>query len=146
MDDQYKQFDHVYHIYNGKNGKFASVSTNDNYGVVTPDGRLMKMNERMPAKIYAALQALYGDIPLVEDRQVVPFQIAVNGKPAIAAYQYMAHYQYYNDVGTQFNAGKREIAELMGISYETIQKYLRRVARKAEQIKIGGEREHQIFW
>jgi len=145
MNNRYEQFDHVYHVYNGNYGEFASVSTGDKYGVVTAGGELIEMEERMPAKIYAAIQALYGDIPLVEDRQVVPFKIAVNGKPAIAAYQYMAHYQYYDNVGTRYNAGKQKIAELMGVSYETIQKYLRRIARKAKQIKIGG-REHQYFW
>ncbi|MDB2226522.1 hypothetical protein PM023_18140, partial [Halorubrum ezzemoulense] len=57
----------------------------------------------------------------------------------------MAHYQYYNNLGPRYNEGKREIAEQMDISYKTVQKYFRRVARDALDLKIGGVRDRH-FW
>lgn len=144
MDERYDPFDSVYHIYSGTNGECASGSVGDDYGVLTGDGELIKMEGYIPAKIYAALRALYGDVPLVDDRQVVPIKIAVAGKPAIATYQYMAHYQYYDDFGTGYNSGKEEIADLVGVSDSTMKKYLRRIARQAMDIRIQGtlDRHH----
>ncbi|MDB2225622.1 hypothetical protein PM023_13175 [Halorubrum ezzemoulense] len=145
MDERYDRFERVYHVYAVERGEIASVSTGDEYGVLTAGGELIEMDDHRPARVYAACRALYGEIPLVDDRDVVPIQIAVTGKPAIATYHYMAHYEYYNNLGPRYNEGKREIAEQMDISYKTVQKYFRRVARDALDLKIGGVRDRH-FW
>ncbi|WP_281195735.1 hypothetical protein [Halorubrum sp. F4] len=145
MNERYDQFDRVYHMYDGKEGECALVYTGEQYGVLTSNDEMIEFEKRTPASIYAGLRALYGNIGLVDDRQLVPLEIAINGKAAITTYEYMAHYQYYNSTGHDYNAARKEIAEITGVSHKTVQKYLRRIAREANEIKIGGERDH-LYW
>lgn len=145
MDEEYDEFVHVLHIYDGKNGECVFGHDRDSYGVLAGDGELIEPLGATQGSMYAALRALYGDIPLVGDRQFVPFKIAVAGKPAIATYEFMAHYKYYKNLGPRYDEGKRELAEKIDVSRETVQKYFRRVANEASEIKIGGTSDRYIW-
>ncbi|TKX73905.1 hypothetical protein EXE46_12055 [Halorubrum sp. GN11_10-6_MGM] len=145
MDEQYEEFVHVLHIYDGQNGECAFGHDHGSYGILTGDDELIKPVGFINGSMYAALRALYGDIPIIPDREVIPFQIALAGKPAMATYHYMAHFQYYTNLGPRHDEGKRELAENMGVSRETVQKYFRRVAKDASEIKIGGTSDRHLW-
>lgn len=142
MDERYEDFERVLHRYDGKNGEWAFGHDHNSYGVLTCDGELINPVGYTSGSMYAALRALYGDIPLVDDRDFIPVKIALAGKPAMATYHYMAHFQYYNNLGPRREAGKKAIAEEFDVSRETVQKYFRRVANEASEIEIGGTSNH----
>jgi hypothetical protein len=145
MDERYEEFVHVYHIYDGVDGECAFVYDGDIPGVLTENDEYLKTGLFTQGSMYAAIRALYGDIPLSDDRQFIPTKIAVAGKPAMVAYQYMAHIQYYRDLGPRRDEGKRAVAGQFDVSRETVQKYFRRVADHASELQIGGIRDRR-YW
>lgn len=146
MDERYEEFVHVYHIYDGVNGECAFVYDGDLCGVLTGNGKRFETGWFLQGSMYTALRALYGDIPLADDREFVPVKIAVAGKPAIATYQYMAHIEYYRNLGPRRDEGKYAVAELIDVSRETVQKYFRRIAEEASELQIGGLRDRRHWF
>lgn len=65
--------------------------------------------------------------PNLESREAVPVEVAVEGKPAVAAYLY-GIYQY----------DRSEIAKIMDVDQSTVGKYLRRFADIEIELELDG--------
>ena len=88
------------------------------YWVETPDGRELEfsngsrsINSRR-GQLMGELWHRAGDMELTEDPDVIPVEIAVMGKPAMAAY-----------LDTVHKVDKREIAEDLNVSLGTVEQY-----------------------
>lgn len=145
MNERYEEFVDVIHVYEGKNGECAFVNDGETFGILTENDEFFEANPYIPGSMYTALRALYGEIPLTDDREFIPIKIAVAGKPVMATYQYMSNYHYYKTMEPRRDEGKRHLAEQLGVSRETVQKYFRRVADDASEIKVGGFRDRH-YW
>ena len=86
-----------------------------------PDGRIfvfrpsLGTNEVRNAKLFANLWAKVDHLPLDLDPDVLPVEVAVIGKPAIAAYLGVVHGMF-----------QRDIADQMGVNKKTVQQYWHR--------------------
>lgn len=134
--DDLKQADIVYDIY--EDGT-AAGRHNLEYFVYTSDCELIFVERDVHYRLYAGLRALIGDIPILDDRDIVPVAVAADGKPAIATYLYAVHRRYYSDVVGSDSPGRRELAEQLDITTKTVQKYLSRTVRRIEERKVGGQ-------
>lgn len=139
MTDLHNEFDRVYDVF--ETG-CAAVRNGDEYFVYTADDELLEMEERNQARIYAGLRTLVGPIPLLDDRDVVPVKVATAGKPFITLYLYMAHRDYYHEIGWYGRnpKGRLELAKAIEVAPQTIQKYLARAVKEIRELKVGGER------
>lgn len=134
-----EDFDHVYDVF--EDGS-AAVSKNDQYFVYTADGKQIEVEERNQARQYAGLRILFGDIPLLSERGVVPVEVAVDNKPAVAMYLFTAHYPYYTETSWWGESVRKlELANTLNVSSKTVQKYLSRTANRFLEKKVGGERD-----
>ena len=145
MADQSDEFTRTYDVFECSDGECAAGAIGDRYidltyWVRTSSGELIEMEGNHQARVYAGLRALLGDIPLLEDREVVPVDVAIKGKPMITTYLFAAHTGYYRGLGWgRRGQGRRELAKTIGVRPDTIQKYLRRISKKAEEKRIDGD-------
>lgn len=92
-------------------------------------------SNRRRVRLFAALCTQLGQLPILDDPNVVPVDVAVAGKSEIAAYLWAVHSEYYIPENQYYPEG---IAERLGVSEKTITTYCRRVIRGAKQKKVGG--------
>lgn len=134
--DDLKEADVVYDIY--EDGTAAIYHDLQHY-VYTADGELMPVGWNLHYRLYAGLRALIGDIPLLDDRDIVPVVVAADGKPAMATYLFAVHREYYIDEGWWGDSpGRTELAEQLDVTPKTVQKYISRTARRIDEKRIGG--------
>ena len=69
--------------------------------------------------MYLALRTLVGSFELLEDPDVIPVSIAVDGKPAIASYLYVAYYDVYSETSYYPEA---VIGDVLDVGGDTIVK------------------------
>jgi hypothetical protein len=87
---------------------------------VRPNGRRVRL--------FVALCSLLGELPLLDSSDVVPVRVAAAGKPEIAAYLTAVHEDLHQVA----------IANVIGVSLDTVSAYNGRVLRKAGERKIAG--------
>lgn len=85
-------------------------------------------------RLYAALRVQFGHIPLIDDQDLIPVDLAVSGKPVIAAYLYVAHWDDYSSDRKR----KKEVADRLDVDIGTVIKYFRRVLKQVEDKRLGG--------
>lgn len=118
----------------------AAIRGRDSYYARTEDGQEIEMGNssivtvERRTRLYAALRVQLGAIALIEDQDLIPVDVAVAGKPVIAAYLYVAHWNNYSTEPERRHA----IAARLGVGYSTITKYLRRVLKQAAEQRVGG--------
>jgi hypothetical protein len=90
---------------------------------------------RRRVRAFTALCVKYGELPKLDDPELVPTDVAIGGKEEIAAYLLAVH----RDAFTPEDAFKpTELATRLDISYDTIRAYCRRVINSVSDRKVGG--------
>lgn len=87
---------------------------------VTPQGEEFDFSSLRKGRIWTKLWELTGGIPITEDKDLIPIDIAVQGKPAIAAYLHTVHELSFES-----------IADTLEVSEITARKYPGRFARES---------------
>lgn len=91
------------------------------YRVQIPDGedyefsRYLRATNRRQARLWAELQHQTEGVDMCDQNHLIPTEVAVLGKPAIAAYLYTAH-----------DFTKSQISNQMGVEESTVQQYFTR--------------------
>lgn len=92
-------------------------------------------------RLYVALCVRLGELPLLENRDVVPVSVAVAGKPEIVAYLYANNYRDILDERSErpdeeWSHPVRVFATQAGISHRTVSKYCSRVVREVQDRRV----------
>lgn len=91
------------------------------YYVRKPDGEKIDIPsaglQAKRVRLVAAMVALFGDVPMVDDPDLIPVDIAVAGNPAIASYLYAVH------IDSVTWDARDEIGEIMDVDPDTVSKY-----------------------
>lgn len=86
------------------------------YQIRLPNGdAVVEGNDYYRIADYGAIVDRYGDVTETDERTLVPVEVAVDGKPALAMYLYAV-----------LGWSREEISEEMGVKDESVRKYLQR--------------------
>lgn len=144
MDYEVEDYDYIIDMYDCGDNNCIAVANHPEYFVATSDGDVFEMETYYQARIYAGLRAIFGEIDLWVDDAVVPEEVALAGKPAITTYLLASNRAYYES-SSGFWVGKEKLADRLGVSPDTVQKYVRKMAKKAKEKRIGGQWD-SVVW
>lgn len=120
---------------------WAAVRGEDEFYTETPSGDEISFgsssvgNGERRVRIFTALCVRFGEIPLLDDPQIIPTKIAIAGMSEIAGYLFAVHYDTLTPSDAYY---PEELPRMLGVSKKTVSKYCRRILREAEEKRVGG--------
>jgi hypothetical protein len=76
---------------------------------------------------FAALDSMYGPFPVLENKNTIPVEIAVESNSVLATYLMLVYESHYD---MSWEDELREVATKLDVQVDTVRKYLRRVVNQ----------------